>query len=406
VINSKKLGIILIVVLLAGLYLFFKSPFSPLEVIAQPAQRKTFELTVSATATGTIKSEIEAKATSETTGRITRLRVEEGDKVKKGAVIAEIDPESALINLKLSEASYEKAKALVLEAKTALESLQIEVETSIQKAEANYKEASNRLQRYKELNSKGFVSSFELDAVQRDFDVAKAVYEAALSGKKNLLAKTQEVRAREAALKEAENSLLLARLNYNYSFIKSPIDGVVSSLPVKLGETVLKGTLIATITSTDDLYVEAPIDEADARKVKIGQVANITMDAYPGKVFKAEVYMISPIVLGARHETRTFEVRARFKEPVEVKPGMSADMEIVIDRVDNALIVPSQAVIEKEGSSHLYVIKSGRAYLRKVETGLSNWTYTEIKSGLSEGDYVILNPDISGLKDGVRVRTK
>ena len=405
-INSKKLGAILIVVLLAGLYLLLKNPFSPLEVIAQPVERKTFELTVSATATGTIKSETEAKATSETTGRITRLLIEEGDRVKKGAVIAEIDPESALINLKLSEASYEKAKALVLEAKTALESLQIEVETSIQKAEANYKEASNRLQRYKELNSKGFVSSFELDAVQRDLDVAKAVYEAALSGKKNLLAKTQEVRAREAALKEAENSLLSARLNYNYSFIKSPIDGVVSSLPVKLGETVLKGTLIATITSTDNLYVEAPIDEADVGKVKIGQSANITMDAYPGKVFKAEIYMISPIVLGARHETRTFEVRARFKEPVEVKPGMSADMEIVIDRVENALIVPSQAIIEKEGSSHLYIIKSGRAYLRKVKTGLSNWTYTEIISGLSQGDYVILNPDTSGLKDGVRVRIK
>ena len=149
--------------------------------------------------------------------------------------------------------------------------------------------------------------------------------------------------------------------------------------------------------SMDDLYIEAFIDEADVAKVKLRQQANITMDAYQGNVFKGEIYRISPVVLGGKQETRTFEVRTRLKEKqIIIKPGMSADVEIIVDNINNALVVPSHAVMEKNGKSLSLLERVLPQKLVPVETGQFNWNFTEITSGVKEGDTVIINPDAQG----------
>ncbi|MDP2167600.1 MAG: efflux RND transporter periplasmic adaptor subunit [Thermodesulfovibrionales bacterium] len=403
---SRKIGIAF-ALLFSGtvVFLIVKKTSGSVEVTTTPLGRKTLEITVAATATGTIKADTEVRVAAERTGRISKLLVEEGAIVKAGSLIAELDPEDAKLSLRMSLASYERAGYALDEMRAMLEPFRIEVETGIQKAGATLKEAEKRLLKLRDLKEKGFVSELELDAVERDCDISKAAYEAALSGRKGLLGKAEGVKAVEAALKEAFNALELSRLNYAYSFIKARISGVVSSRPVKLGETVLKGAPIAVLTEMDSLYIEAFIDEADVGKVKIGQEVHVSMDAYPEKTFGGKVYMISPVVLGGRHETRTFEVRTRLKEKgIVVKPGMSADVEIVVDRVEDALIIPSQAVIEKKGSQYVFIKEGRRAVMRKVKTGLSNWTYTEIVSGIREGEEAITNPDAPGLKEGVRIR--
>ena len=238
----------------------------------------------------------------------------------------------------------------------------------------------------------------------------KASLESAIAAKSRITAQTEEIKAQEAAVREAESSLSLAKLNHDYSFIKSPISGVVISRPVKVGETTvtgsLKGALVAHVVSMDDLYIEAFIDEADVAKVKLRQQANITMDAYQGNIFKGEIYMISPVVLGGKQETRTFEVRTRLKEKqIIIKPGMSADAEIIVDNIKNALVVPSHALMEKKTAKKFVFIKKGStAKLIPVETGQFNWNFTEITSGVKEGDTVIINPDATGLADGRRVK--
>ncbi len=139
--------------------------------------------------------------------------------------------------------------------------------------------------------------------------------------------------------------------------------------------------------------------------LKSGQDVNITMDAYQGRIFKGSVYMISPVVLGGKQETRTFEVRTRFREKGIVrKQGMSADIEIIIDSVKDALVVPSQAVIERDGKKKVFLKEGSKARLVSVETGRFNWNYTEIISGLKEGDIIISNPDAAGLADDKRVK--
>jgi RND family efflux transporter MFP subunit len=347
-----------IILVISALALFFilKRTFHAIEVKATTVKRQELVITVTATSIGTIKSEKEVKITAQRIGRLSKLFVEEGDIVVPGSDIAEIEPDEALLNLQIAQASLDKAGAVM-------------------------KEVEARLKRFDALRGKGYVSQVEFDTVQREHDVANA------------------------GVKEAKNSLSLARLNYGYSFIKSPINGVVISRPVKLGETVSKGTLIANIVSTGDLYIEAFIDEADVAKVRNGQEVKILMDAYPDRVFKGEVYMISPVVLGGKQETRTFEVRTRFKEKgIVVKPGMSADIEIIIDAVKDAIVVPSYAIIERNGKKNVFIKRGSDAALIAVETGRFNWNFTEIKSGVTEGDIVITNPDTTGLADGKRVK--
>lgn len=337
-------------------FFVLKRIFNAVEVKVLPATRQELTITVTATSTGTIKSEREMKITAQRAGRVSRLFVEEGDVVGPGSKIAELDTEEAYMNLQMAQASMDKAKAILNETET-------------------------RLKRLSELREKGYISQIDMDSVRRENDVANA------------------------ALREAKNSLSLAKLNYDYSFIKSPINGVITSRPVKLGETAAKGALVVNIVSTEALYIEAFIDEADVARVEPGQEVNISMDAYQGKIFKGEVYMISPVVLGGKQETRTFEARTRFREkgPL-IKPGMSADIEIIADRVKDAIVVPSQAIIERDSRKYVYVKKGSEAVLTNVGTGRFNWSFTEIISGLKDGDVVITNPDVSGLADGKRVK--
>jgi len=352
----KGIKILAVLVFISTVAILLLKISKSIDVKTATAQRQPFLITVTATSTGTIKAETEARISSQRTGKVIKLLFDEGTFVDSKKVIAELDSGEEYLNLKLAEASLQKAKAIL-------------------------SETEKRLKRAKELIKAGYISEADLDLTEKEYAVA------------------------DASAKEAENSLAIAKLNYSYSFIRSPINGVVTARFVELGDTVIKGNLMGTVVSIDSLYVEGFIDEADISKVSIGKEVNITMDAYQDRVFKGVLYRVSPVVTGGKQETRTFEVRARLKEmPPAIKPGMSAEVEVIVDKADNALIVPSQAVLERNGNSFVYVIKDSRARLVRIKAGRSNWTYTEVLSGISEGDEVITNPDAPKLRDGARVK--
>ncbi|HCC68737.1 MAG TPA: hypothetical protein DEP99_02500 [Nitrospiraceae bacterium] len=377
------------------------------EIETAEIKRQDLVITVTATAVGTIKADEEISLTAQRAGRISRLLVKEGDVVKAGTLVAKLDPDEAMHNLKLSEAALQRSQYRLDELKATYNPLRVEVETNIDRAEANLQEAEKRLRRFMDLGEKGYISQMEVDSVLRDHRVAKAVYESAISGREQLMVRAEAIKAQEAAVREAKSSLSLAGLNYDYSFVRSPISGVVISRPVKIGEVVVKGRLIASIISTDSLYIEAFIDEVDIAKVSKGQRVNISMDAYPDRIFEGEAYKISPVALGGEQEVRTFEIRVRFKEQgTVIKSGMSADIEIIVDSVKDTLVVPTQAIIDRPGKKYVFVKSGSRAKLTPVNTGLFDWNFTEIAHGLKEGDIVVINPDTPGLKDGVRVREK
>jgi RND family efflux transporter MFP subunit len=313
---------------------------------------------VNATTTSTIKSETEVTLSAQRTGRVVMLPVKEGDVVRSNALIARLD---------LTEEA-------------------VQSESVLGQSKATFDEAGKNLQRMEDLFAKGMVAQQDLDAVRRAYEVAKSQYEAALDDMK---------------------------VKKDYSAIRAPFDGVVSKKYTEVGELLLPGKQIVTIVNPDRIYVLATIDEVDVGRLKLGQPVMITVDAFPGEKFEGTIRRISPIVSGGKLETRTADVWIYFnKKDVRMKPGMSADIEILITTLQNVLSVPSQAIIDREGKKQVYVadgspLKPGAtavAKLRPVDIGESNWIASEIKSGVKTGDYVVTTPETAGLKDGVKVK--
>jgi HlyD family secretion protein len=337
-------------------FLVYKKRFAPIEVKGAIVTRQEIEATVTGTSTGIIKSDVEVNVTAQRSGKITNLFYDEGDTVKKGDLIAQLDTSEVLANLRKAEAELRQAEA------------------NLSNIEAEHK-------RKESLFNEQLLSKQQFDDVTTRLLLAKA------------------------SLENAKAVYDVVRLQYEYSFIKAPVNGVIAERPVKVGDTTAPGQKIVSIVDPSRLYISAPVDEADVDRVSIGQEARITMDAYPNRTFTGRVLRISPIVTGARLKTRTFEVRVSVPEDnIIIKPGMSADIEIITGRVTDAVVIPSQAVIDKGLRHFVYVAESGRAKLREVETGLFNWNLTEIKAGLTEGEIVIFTPDDPGFREGVRVR--
>jgi len=312
---------------------------------------------VNATTTSTVTSEYEVTLSAQRTGRVVELPVREGDRVRKGDLIARLD---------LTEES-------------------VQSESVLAQSRATYEEAEKNLKRSEDLFTGGMIAQQDLDASRRAFEVARSQYEAARD---------------DFQVKKA------------YAVVRAAFGGVVSKKYAETGELLLPGKQIVTIVDPDRIYVLATIDEVDVGRLRLGQSVAITVDAFPGEKFEGVIRRISPIVSGGKLETRTADVWIYFvRKDDRLKPGMSADIEIQITTLQRVLAVPSQAIIEREGKKQVYVaegngIRPGDtavARLRRVEIGESNWISTEIRKGLAAGDLVITTPESAGLKDGATV---
>jgi RND family efflux transporter MFP subunit len=289
---------------------------------------------------------------------VVKLPVQEGDRVKAGALIARLD----------------------------LTEEEVQTESVLAQSKATYEEADKNLNRVQGLFDTGMVSQQDLDTVRRAYEVAKSQYDAAREDLK---------------------------IKKDYSIIRAPFDGVVSKKFAEVGELLLPGKQIATLVNPDRIYVLATIDEVDVGRLTLGQPVALTVDAFPGEKFHGTIKRISPIVSGGKLETRTADVWIYFdeKQP-KIKPGMSADVEILVATLQTVLSIPSQAVIEREGKKQVYVaegsaLKPGDksvAKLRPVVIGETNWSFTQVTNGLKAGEYVITTPEAEGLKDGVKVK--
>lgn len=405
----KSIWLWLILAALAiGALLWYQQTSTKLVVKTAKVARKTMEITVTGTSSGTIKSDTEVKVAAQRMGRITKLLVDEGDTVAKGQLMAELDPEDALLGVRQAKAAIDRMNATRVSLQIGIMGREAEVRTSIESARASLAEIQSRYDMYQSLMEPGYVSQMQYDAVRRELDVARANFDAANARTETIKALSADLRAQEAAIKEAQSSLEMAQLQHERSFIKSPIDGVVTAVPVKLGETMIQGSILAQVVDNGQFYVSVYIDEADVGRVSLGQPARIAMDAYQGRDIAGSVERISPVVLGGKLENRTFEVRVEVLDNnVLLKSGMSADVEIIVDKVDNTLVVPSQAVREKDAKRSVYVFNDGRRVtLREIKIGLRDWTNSQVLEGLAEGDVVVINPDLEGLKDGARAKVE
>ena len=153
------------------------------------------------------------------------------------------------------------------------------------------------------------------------------------------------------------------------------------------------------------IYVLAPIDEVDAPAVKVGLPARITLDAFPNYPFEAGVHRISPYIQDMEKQARTVDVEVYFAHVIgeqNLLPGYSADAEIILNRKENTLRIPTETIFDE---NHIYVYLENTSTLekRQIEKGIGNWSFTEVLSGVNDGDMVVTSIGIEGLSDGIEV---
>lgn len=372
-------------------------------VRAVSAKRGTVTATVTATASGIVESRNDIVISSQTSEVIKKFFVEEGDYVERNEMIALLEQNEAIAQVKLAKANLTVAKASLEQTLADYEMVNALVQTDINEAKANLENAENELQRASDL--KDIITEENIDEAKRKYEVARARFEASLANRTRIKVKEQEVASARAMIKQMEASLSVAEVNLDYTKILAPFSGVISEILQEAGEFVSIGTPIVKLIDTSNLYIEATIDEFDLGKIEIGQAVRIIIDAFPHKPFKGVLTKILPVVSTIKTESRTSRVEIELNPTADMLlPGLSADVEIIVGKAHNTLYVPTSTVMEKGSKRLIFMEKDGKVHEKEVEIGLSNWDFTEIKHGLVKDEMVITTLDDINLKDGSWIR--
>jgi membrane fusion protein (multidrug efflux system) len=201
-------------------------------------------------------------------------------------------------------------------------------------------------------------------------------------------------------LEELEASYELARLNYEYSAIRAPIEGLVSSREIKLGQSIEVNAVVFRITDTKELLAHLQIPQAEIGKFAAGHSATLSVDSMPDSQFVAEITRISPTI-----DTRngTFRATAYIdNHSGELAPGMFARFTIAYEKHGDALVIPKRAVVEEDEQTTVYVVEDGQVARRVIKTGIESQDLVEVLDGLRADDEIVVVGQ-SGLRDGSKV---
>ena len=350
------------------------------------------DLAKSVVATGKVTPITKVEIKSKASGIVTKLYVDAGDRVKQGQVLAELDR----VEIQ-AEVNSQKAQLLSAEAN------QKGAEADMKRAEVDSEGVDiptlqRAYERAKDMAKSGVVSASALDDAQRAYILAVNKQNVA---KAQLVVNRAKVAQAQADVQKANASLNQLEEQLSYTTIVAPIDGLVLSRDVEMGDAVSSilvmgsaATLVMTIGDTSEVYVKGKVDESDIGKVYMGQPARIRVETFKDKTFTGKVTKISPMGLEKDNVT-TFEVRVSINNPGgELKAEMTANAEIILDEHKNVLMIPEGAILydkDKKASTQVPDPKA-KDGMRKVALtiGISNGAKTEVLSGLKEGDQVVL----------------
>ena len=354
------------------------------------AKVEKVDLVSKVTANGKIQARRKVDLSALVMGQIVNLAVKEGDKVQRGQLLLQIDKAQLAAAAAGSEASLAAMRNDLAAARATAEQARIDYE----RAKRNYESK--------------ILAEADLQKTRSALDTARA----------NLAATEERMRQAGAALAGSRDSL-------SKTTVTAPISGIVTALPIKEGEVTVIGTMnnagtqLLTISDMAEVEAVMMVDETSVPQVKIGQTANLTVDAYPGQKFKGVVTEVgsSPIpkndpdllALTANSEAINFKVKIRVQEPpATVRPGFSVTAEIVTGRNDGATAIPIQALVVRdvpkkdkkapsasgrpETEEGVYTVKNGKLEFSKVETGLAGELMIEVKKGPPIGQEIVTGP--------------
>ncbi len=424
------LGAVLVVILMAmGVAAKNKNKAKATPVTVEKAVVRN--ITHLVTATGKVQPETEVKISPEVAGELIELPYQEGQAVKKGAVLVRIKQDFYQAQVEQQEAALASAKAS-----------SVLSQAHLTKAEQDFKQAND-------LYAKQLISDADFTAARTNLDVAKADFESSVAN----------IRRTAGALDQFRDQL-------NKTVIYAPMDGTISSLTSEVGERVVgtnqfAGTEIMRVADLSNMEVRVKVNENDIINVKLGDHAIVSIDAFPGRTFNGKVYEISSSALtaggtgtnqsalaaSASDEVTNFLVKVKITDPdAMLRPGMSATVDVETETVANVVAVPVQSVtvraeggktseqlqqdrakearersgndleVEKERADAkrnqeklqrvVFVRKGDKVEQRKVETGIADNSYMEIKSGVKQGEEVVsgsYKAISTQLKDGAAV---
>jgi HlyD family secretion protein len=357
-----------ILILTAGvislLYFLLPDNSNDNSVELQTSVVKQGDLRLTVAATGVIAPYVEVEVKSKAGGEIISFPAEEGDDLKKGEASVMLDPET-----EQSRVNQANADLLMTEAR-------------LDKAKINLKDAGRRLKRQQSLFEDNIISKQDLDDVIIAFEKAGS-----------------DVRIAEAEVIRSNETLKVAKDRLQDTEIKAPLTGTILNKYVVEGQviasttsSVSEGTLLFTMADLDRIYVRAMVDETDIGKIKPGQKASITVDAYQGKVFNGLVLRVAP--KGRVESTITvFDaiIEVSDQDKAMLKPVMTANVELLFGLRKNVLLVPSEAVRTKGEETGIYRLFNEQPLWTPVSVGASDGILTEVHDGINEGEVIVIS---------------
>jgi len=429
-------GVVLVLAAVVAANLYYRRE-TGLNVQAEALRTRDLEAIVSAS--GKVQPKRQVNVSANTTGRVTRVGVEEGQHVKAGQFLLEIDPKQLEGVLQRGEASVAAAQSSLASART-----------SVEQGRANLELARQNLKRQQDLWKEGLTTRENLERAQNDVTVRET----------DLRGREQDIETNEARIRQEQASLSTTRYNLNQIIMTAPMDGLVTRRSIEEGETAVLGTMnnagsvLLTIADMSVIEAEVEVDETEIPTVTLNQEAKVTIDAVPNRTFKGHVTEIgnSPVQTtttqntGQRQAT-TFKVVVTLDEQVpDIRPGFTCTAEITTAKRKDVVSVPIQALTVREmlyndkgemvretpsrrrrgtnietpvsasnepppghtrkETEGVFAIRDGKAIFLPVKVGIAGEQYFEVLTGLNAGDQVITGPfaSVRELADGENVR--
>lgn len=328
---------------------------------------------------GKVVAENEIMIIPKAMGTVTNVNVKLGDRVKEGDLLFTIDKNDIEKGVKQASNGVDLARKSVAQAENGLNMAKINFELNSEKIE----NAILNLDRMEELYKEGAISKSQLEQTEL------------AASEKNLEALNGQLKQAEIAFEQSQNQLKQAEISYEQAKsgldntdVKAPIGGIISSFDIKKGQIATSSQPAATIVDLDRVFVQISVVEKIINKLNLGQNVKINIPSAFDEVLEGTIEFI-----GSTPDLRSqlYNIRIYLEnESEKIKPGMSSEVLIDLEKIESATIVKSSAILNKDGRNIVFIVEDNKAIEREVTLGLDNGEYVEIKSGISKGDLIII----------------
>ncbi|MEA4848634.1 MAG: efflux RND transporter periplasmic adaptor subunit [Clostridiaceae bacterium] len=352
---------------------------------------------------GKLKPVQEINIIPKLSGKVNNIYFDIGQSVKAGDVLFTLEDKDIRSQLKQAQAGFDMANSgLVKLTGGAAELQELQLKAAMTSAEISYNDAKSAFERAKQLFESGAASKVGLDQSESNYKLAEQQYNSAKANYEITVTKTnpENIASAKAQVNQAAAALELAKSQLDNAVVKSPINGIVATRSIEVGELAGSTGIAMSVIDLSSVFVDINATEDMINKIRLGDTVGVIIKAAGDNPFTGEVTNISP---AADPKTQSYPVRIKIDNSSEtLKGGMFAEIRMVLDKASGILAVPISAVIDEGGKKYVYILKGDSAEKREVSTGLSDDEFIAITKGLSEKEAVIVKGQ-ELIQDGSKV---